>query len=156
MKTASEYAAHVAALCRAFNIALVIRQGMDPAGAGAGFLVRAGVRTTQLSILIAPITDETTYAAAMHELGHCLSAFGMLRHAHGSIEARTGNIIATQRDACLQYEEEVAAWAWARHHALDWTVAMQQLEIMMMRGYSNFLRQATGRRMTYTPGDLKP
>ena len=157
MKTASEYAAHVAALCRAFNIALVVRWGMDPAEAGAGFMQRAGILTTQLSIVIAPITEETTYAAAMHELGHCLAPLGMLRHEHGSREARGGGAytIATQRDACLMIEEEIAAWRWAHHNALDWTVAMQQLEMMMMARYADAFKSYTGRVLHYTPGDLR-
>lgn len=68
-------------------------------------------------IVIAPVTDELTYAAALHELGH---------HA------------TTTRDATDPVDElelERAAWQWAQQHALDWSPTMEHLMQVALHGY---------------------
>jgi hypothetical protein len=62
------------------------------------------------------IVDETTYAIALHELGHVAAPTGSLRAA-GVEGERTS----------LQRVEEDAAWTWARYYALVWSPAMEHL-----------------------------
>lgn len=85
-------------------------------------------------IKIAPVTGETTYAVALHELGHCLSPMGMLR-SEMSKDMRSMNRLTTKRDVALQLEEERAAWDWAEHYALEWTPAMQAVKKMCLGAY---------------------
>lgn len=68
--------------------------------------------------IVAPITDESTYCIALHEMGHLVSPFGAL---HGS-----GN---------LTREAEDAAWAWAKHYALEWTPFMEQVATWARASY---------------------
>lgn len=77
----------------------------------------------QITIVARDIDDETAYAAVMHELGHALSAWGMLRTEK------------TKLNWNLILEEERAAWDWARHYALDWTTAMASVERCAMLSY---------------------
>lgn len=72
------------------------------------------------SVLIKPITDECRYAVAMHELGHCVQAFGI-------------SIID-------EMEKEELAWEWARHYALIWTVAMDQVEKIGLDSHREIVR----------------
>jgi len=65
---------------------------------------------------VSPIVDETTYAVALHELGHLVAPTGALRAA-GVVGDR----------ANLKRDEEDAAWTWARHYALTWTPVMDAL-----------------------------
>jgi len=68
------------------------------------------------TVYCAPITERLTYAIALHELGHLIAPSGALRVAGVS-----GNLDNLRRD------EEDAAWAWARQHALEWTADMDAL-----------------------------
>ena len=54
-------------------------------------------------IVIAPVTDEVSYAIALHELGHCIDPDG------GHEDKLT---------------RERAAWRWAEENAIVWTQAM--------------------------------
>jgi hypothetical protein len=146
---AARYAQHVAELAAAFGVKVQVFETMPPDAAGAGWRVRVcescgqrnalkrpgtvrcgkckaplGTVDTVHAIMIAPVIDETTYAVALHELGHPCSAFGMINHVEGSSAMRRENRCDTLRDVRLQLEEERAAWAWAQHYALEWTPAM--------------------------------
>lgn len=75
-----------------------------------------------------PIIDETTYAIALHELGHVANPAGHVR------DARTADSIG------LTVFEEEAAWAWARHYAMEWTAVMEQcVEQWALSGYRRAL-----------------
>ena len=65
--------------------------------------------------LVSPILDETTYAVALHEMGHLLAPSGILRTV---VEGNPKNLMRLEEDA---------AWQWAKHYALDWTPAMDAL-----------------------------
>jgi len=128
-------ARHIADLAKAFNVDLVVRPDMSPDKAGAGFHRSTG----QKLIRIAPVTEETTYIVAMHELGHCLSPMGQLREEM-SLTMRTMNQLSSTRDVALQLEEERAAWEWAQHYALEWTAAMQSVKTMCLGAYERRAR----------------
>lgn len=84
-------------------------------------LKRDILRGKQCSIVfVKPITDETLYAVAMHELGHCI--------------APNGNIQGPDRPR-LKVLMETVAWEWAEHHALDWTIAMQHVKAFALGTY---------------------
>jgi hypothetical protein len=151
-------AEHAESLARAFHVSIVYRN-MDPAKAGAGHrivgcgacgaknrIVRSGyARCGQCkhdfgwqsfgAINIAPITNEATYAIALHELGHVCSPLGMVNQAHGSQTMRTTNQVSTLRDVRLQLEEEEAAWSWAQHYATTWTPTMQRVKEIALASY---------------------
>lgn len=103
--TAAAMAAHAADLAVAFNVRLITSPLLRPEEAFAEVKRRAVFATT--------IVDETTYAVVLHEIGHLAAPTGSLvsKGARGSMN--------------LQRVEEDAAWAWARHYALDWTPAME-------------------------------
>ena len=73
---------------------------------------------TTRTVVVARITDESTYAIALHELGHVAAPWGGL---HGSTN--------------LQREAEDAAWAWAKHYALVWTPLMEQVATWARSSY---------------------
>jgi hypothetical protein len=64
-------------------------------------------------VLTGPITERLTYAVVLHELGHFGAATGVFED-----RPRTLNVMR---------DEEHAAWAWARHYALEWTEDMEAL-----------------------------
>lgn len=130
-------ARHIDELCRAFDIHLSVRANMPPDAAGAG-VVRG---STRRAILIAPVIDESTYAAALHEIGHCVAPMGMITAEHGSLTMRTHNVVSTLRDMRLQLEEEMAAWEWARHYAIEWTELMTAVERMSLNSYIVYARR---------------
>lgn len=134
------YARHIRALCRAFGVRLRIERGMNPTAAGAGFATIAGVKTMTPAIIIAPVIDETTYAVALHELGHCLSPTGML-HDQGSRGWRKTNQLMCKRDVRLKMLEEQSAWEWAHHYALEWTDAMTFVEQLSLNSYKQQLNR---------------
>ena len=129
--TPVDMARHIRDLGGAFNVRLNVKPGMDPARAAAGYMEQTGQRV----IMIAPVIDETTYAAALHELGHCLSPLGMVNLTEGSQSMRETRQLATIRDCRLQLEEEHAAWEWAEHYGLCWTPVMAHLRDYCLREY---------------------
>src|SRR5262245_21957283 len=113
MTDSTALAKHVSDLAARFNVKLDVRRGMDPASAGAGYVVleckacgqknalrhagtvRCGKCKAPLgrhdrnqTVMIAPVTCEATYAVALHELGHCLHPTGRVRESHGSRTTR--------------------------------------------------------------------
>jgi hypothetical protein len=143
-------AQHISDLGTRFNVRLDVRPGMPPEASGAGYILvtcpqcerrnklrregvaRCGACKHPLGthnrvhcIEIAPVIDETTYAVALHELGHCLHPTGRVNDSHGSRTMRTLNEVATIADMRYQLLEEHSAWEWARANALTWTPPMQ-------------------------------
>jgi hypothetical protein len=135
---AARYAQHVTDLAHAFEVRLFVHRRMSPSGAGAGFVTIGGIETLVKRIDIAPVTDEATYAVALHELGHCLHPLGML-HTQGSKMMRRFNQLATFRDVRLKLESERAAWEWAHHYALEWTDTMAYVERVGLQSYDGAL-----------------
>lgn len=73
------------------------------------------------SIFCAHIVDETTYAVAMHEIGHLVAKGGI-------IEAVLNLADTNPLKHILKIQEEFAAWEWARAHACEWTIAMENTQ----------------------------
>jgi hypothetical protein len=103
---------HAYALAKAFGVLLL--EGSELKGAPEAAFAELTTRT----VVVAPITDESTYAIALHELGHLEAPLGQLRGSPG-----------------LQREAEDAAWAWAKHYALVWTPFMQHVATWARRSY---------------------
>ena len=103
--TALDLQAHARQLSTAFDVRLIEAAALKPEEA----LSLSHLRVA----LCHPIIDETTYAVALHEMGHLAAPCGVLR------SVVNGDISRLMRD------EEEAAWAWARHYALVWTPAME-------------------------------
>jgi hypothetical protein len=121
---AAKLAKHAQDLATAFNVTLVLRDDYPPEVAAAGTCGDG-----QRMVHAKTITDETSYAVVLHELGHCVSAFGSLRQ---NLLEKPPAVGCHPRDRHrwmnLMLEEERAAWEWARHYALFWSAAMQQVE----------------------------
>lgn len=103
---------HAHQIARAFNATLVECAELRPEDAAASNGHRVAI--------CAPIIDETTYAVALHEIGHLAAPSGDLHGTHG-----------------LTIEAERAAWEWAEHYALDWTPAMAALREWAFSTYAN-------------------
>jgi hypothetical protein len=99
---------HARELARAFGVRLLETPDIKPDDAFA----RADLRVA----VCVPIIDETTYAVALHEIGHLVSPTGALRAA--GVPGAAAN---------LKRDEEDAAWQWARHYALIWTPLMDSV-----------------------------
>jgi hypothetical protein len=104
---------HALDLAVAFNVKLVEDASIKPEEArahGAPCLTGGIVR-------VAPIIDVTTYAVALHELGHCAAPLGRID------PSLVDGIVGKMPPSRVLVAEE-AAWEWAEYHALDWTDAM--------------------------------
>jgi len=103
---------HALALAKAFSVTLFegseFKQAPEAAFAVTGYRI----------VVVAPIRDETTYAIALHEIGHLAAPCGELR----------GN-------ANLMRAAEDAAWEWARHYALEWTPLMEKVATWARSSY---------------------
>lgn len=109
---------HIQDLCQTFDIEIVPCERPEDSRGGLvhGKLynqVRVpGQPATQKVIMgrmiqVKKVTNAFLYAIALHEVGHILHPNGL------STETRNA------------MDEELAAWQWAEHHALDWTADMQ-------------------------------
>lgn len=113
---------HARELAAAFQIDLIETSALPPEQASADPIDRI--------VYTSPLIDETIYAVALHELGHILSPLGSLHDARRTATTRTSahNLTVT---------EEEAAWAWAEHHALVWTPAMQAVREWATKTYTD-------------------
>lgn len=119
--TPAELAKHVRDLANAFNVILMESEGIKPEEGAAVHLINPTATDQRMNIVqIHPVVDETTYAIALHELGHCVHALGCL----------TG-----ERRMSLRITMEEAAWEWARYYSLIWTTAMEQVERFGLGSY---------------------
>jgi hypothetical protein len=146
LMSSKRLAEHILELGAAFGVHVEI-QDMRPEGAGAG--VQLGVSMgaggfkliSRPIIVIAPVTDETTYAVALHELGHHLHPLGMVASSQGSPTFRATGQYSSLRDVRLKLDEERSAWEWARHYALDWTESMTMVEQFGLDSYKRAMRR---------------
>lgn len=130
-----KFALHIMELAAAFKVRLIVVPDLPPERATSGVLRNELDGTMTTAIKIAPVMDETTYAVALHELGHSIDPLGHVTHVEGSLTMRNTGMLASIRDVRLRIEAERAAWAWARHYALEWTDVMSMVETMAMRTY---------------------
>jgi hypothetical protein len=122
---------HAYELAAAFDIDLVLMEDLPPDTAVAMFHPDG----KQRGVMAKVITDETSYAVVLHEMGHHLAPCGFLRK--GMKEPAPGcHPRERHRWINLKLMEEEAAWAWARHYALEWTTAMQMVELQAYGTYT--------------------
>lgn len=126
------YALHVEQLASAFEVVVEYDSQLkyeDATGKRVFFKHKFTGKIIPVNIIhVRPIFDDTTYATALHELGHNLHPMGHLHWEAGSAELRKTGKPATMRDIKLQWEAECAAWEWAEHHALEWTAGMESVK----------------------------
>ena len=127
--------AHVRHLAAAFNVRLIESDQLKPEEA-------LGLNHIRVA-LCGPVIDETTYAVALHEVGHLASPTGLLRHV---VSGDTGN---------LQRLEETSAWEWARHYALIWTPAMESVATWAFSTYDTPHPPAHPATPTPAPANIK-
>lgn len=134
-------ARHISELCAAFNIKLIVKIGMPPEYAATGYMPLTG----KAAIMIAPVKDETTYAVALHELGHRLHPIGCLKFEM-SEQMQMTNRYSSVRDIRLTLESERAAWEWAMDNCLgrDWTPVMDIVRVMALRSYERDAKKILG------------
>jgi hypothetical protein len=98
---------HARELARAFDVRLIESDALKP---------EEGVGLSHLRVaLVATICEETTYAVALHEIGHLAAPLGIVR---GAVDGARGNLLRIEEDA---------AWTWARHYALIWSPVMDRV-----------------------------
>jgi hypothetical protein len=114
---------HACDLAVAFDIRLILDKRLRPEEALALPHLRVVIATT--------ITEETTYAVVLHEFGHLVAALGAVRTPRDP------------RNANLMRVEEDAAWAWARHYALDWTPTMEAVATYARSTYDDAVATQT-------------
>lgn len=150
----ARYAKHISDLAAAFHVRLIVERRARPERAAAGTIIVRGQEDVHHSqrercISIAPVIDETTYAVALHELGHCLHPMGMVSLTHGSLTMRKTKQCSTLADVRLELEEERAAWEWAHQYALEWTPSMTAVERLSYNTYA-----ASARRLGLKERDI--
>ena len=118
--TVQELAQHARDLAQAFDIALLEEVGLRPHEARAIQLSPKGSSAGQKMVVMTVIVDETSYATALHEIGHCVAPLGFVLD-HGGQD--------------MTLVQERAAWEWARHYSLDWTIAMEQCATLALGSY---------------------
>lgn len=124
---AARYAQHVADLARAFNVEIEYLDA-NPEASSAGTLIprtkHVAFADRRRCATVPRVIDATTYAVALHELGHCIDPLGMIANTEGSLTYRTTGRVAVLRDMHLILTEEEAAWNWAKRNSLEWTAEM--------------------------------
>ena len=120
--TALELRAHALQLAKAFDVRLIQSAQLKPDEA----LGITGLRVA----LCTAIVDETTYAVALHEIGHLAAPTGFVR---GVCDGPRANLLRIEEDA---------AWTWARHYALVWTPPMQAVALWAEGTYRQADRSA--------------
>jgi hypothetical protein len=81
MKGADVLAEHIRAMASAFSVKLVIQQELPPEAAASCRVVFSPDDGADLKfdvVVMHPVIDETTYAVALHEMGHALEPMGRL------------------------------------------------------------------------------
>ncbi len=149
--TAPELAAHVAALASAFGVRLLVNPAIPPeaARAGTGRLAGAALKLVE----VAPVTDETTYAVALHEVGHHIAPCGTVDLE--SAQGRATGEPATLADWNLLVLAEESAWEYAAYHALCWTDPMAFVKQWSLGTYyagrAAFVAEVQARALASTP-----
>lgn len=125
--TPEAFAKHVIELADAFGVMVrTIDRGED---SRASLGVAMDGQVVIKAVEIAPVVDETTYAIALHELGHLCAPNGSIMNK-------------TRTEPAMVMLAERSAWEWARHFAIVWTDQMQRVHDMALGTYE--VARATG------------
>lgn len=142
----AKLARHAASLARAFDVKLIIVPSLAPHQAVMGILSTRGQPRSLVGrkgVRAAPVTDETTYACLLHELGHAVHPLGDLTTQYSKVfrdsllnaKHPSAATFGTLEDVRLLLLSERSAWEWAKQYALDWTLPMEQNAQMSWRSY---------------------
>ena len=96
---------------------------------------RGGLRTGKIGAIGLhqfPVTSDTAYAVALHEIGHLVSSGQAGTLGSDALAWQLGQA-ARLSDRYLR--DELDAWFWAREHALCWTRAMAKQVQRSLRSY---------------------
>jgi hypothetical protein len=138
MFTVDDMRQHVQDLANAFGIDLLLSDDTPP-DVGAAIQHPDGKHR---AVLAKTVTDETSYAVVLHELGHHLSPLGTVRHELREKEPAPGcHPRERHRWINLKLMEEQAAWDWAQHYALCWTTAMEMVKMQTYGTYEESKRR---------------
>jgi hypothetical protein len=128
---------HVRALASAFNVLIQFDPEMDAVMSDIVRYSNAKTNRVVASIIrCRPVEDDTTYAIAMHELGHACDPMG-----YAPDDVREENMSKSRR-ANLELDCERAAWRWARHYALTWNHSMDLVMYASLSHYKNLAEAA--------------
>lgn len=126
----SQYADHARELAAAFHVELFESDEAAPESARAAQIaLQPGHDPIAKAVFVRTIFDETTYAVALHELGHCLSPMGARPLAKQGLSP---DMVEFWN---VTISEEEAAWDWAQHYALEWTGPMQGVKDWALQTY---------------------
>jgi hypothetical protein len=142
--TGIEYAKHARALAKAFHVRLVEDSGMALEKSHVYTLSRLPDRVKATMgpdagkwvgiVFTSPVEDATTYAVALHEIGHAVDPLGNLnpeyREAKSQAEFRRLKILA-----------EESAWKWAQHYAAEWTPDMDAAMAFGLASYESMPKE---------------
>lgn len=123
LPTVEELAAHAREIAKAFKIELIEDNNLCAAPENAVVLHLRKPNSPEFhhAAFVRVLVDETAYAVALHEMGHCVAPLGNIPGAEHNIE--------------LSLMQEHAAWQWAESISLDWTPAMQQVRDYALGSY---------------------
>ena len=130
---------HVATMAKRFDIAVIERTDLERHEAFSfrfrDEVARLGIPVR--SILVRRIDDESSYAVAMHEMGHHLAPNG---YGPGLDEEPKPGCHPRERFEYYQRKliAEEAAWEWARYYieqVFIWTAAMEQTKEYGLSSY---------------------
>jgi hypothetical protein len=141
---------HVDQLSKAFDIGMVFDRSLDRETAAAvrlkGGLTQVSDRSLRVReriVITRPIDEETSYAVAVHELGHHLAPNGYCDRPRPPTCSHPRELFEW---AAAKLVAEEAAWEWAQYYieqVFYWTVAMEQTKQYAFGTYLRFRR--TGR-----------
>ncbi len=115
LPTVQELHTHAKALAKAFDVILIEDSHLTDNSYAQRLFADINIAH------VMPIKCETTYAIALHEMGHLVHPTGML----------TGSV-GQEHDLL----HERSAWEWAEYYALDWSPAMEQIKELGLGSYS--------------------
>lgn len=130
------YEQHVYELGYRFGFKVIFADELPPDEAAA--VTEVAVKTNEVvgrAVVCRPVTEETSYAVALHEVGHHVALNGQL-HATKEAAIKRNDPVAY---FSAQVQEEEAAWEWAEHYALEWTPVMASVRDMTLGGYRQTL-----------------
>lgn len=112
---ARKFLAHVTALCKRHQITLTY----DITDHGSAY-----ANPVERRIGLTPITDDQSYADALHEIGHLVVEGAAPPPEVPGAYALHKLGVCTRADLQRAIKEEHLAWNWAMEQALVWTPAM--------------------------------
>lgn len=127
--TVEDLARHVQDLASSFNVAILHTISRVEDGRASQIIDTRNGNVLARICEIVPVTDEATYAVALHELGHLIAPNGQVYDKQTSEQER------------LRVMCEHVAWDWAEHHALDWTVTMEHMRVQALESYERQKRE---------------